>query len=201
MIYIEFTGVVRLQCEVCGREIIGKPHRVIIEGAKMITCSECASLGSDYWIPETKTLQKGKPLRSGEAAKTPAVTKSASPTKSSAQTIGFSEGIEIVEGFGSIIKRAREKLNLTPEDLGKKIGEKESVIKRIESEKIVPDIKLAMKIERALKIKILSKSVEPETSKSIAMPKYDKAVTLGEIVHLKIGKRGREKNEGDTGIS
>lgn len=192
-----------MQCEVCGREITGKLHRVIIEGAKMITCSECASLGSDYWMPEPKTLQKGKSLRAREVAKPPAVIRSTPPTKSPTQTMDIPEDIGIVEGFGSIIKRARERLNLTPEDLGKKIGEKESVIKKIESEKIIPDVRLAMKLERALKIRILAKSIEPEESKNITIPRYEneKAVTLGEIVHLKIDKRRREKNEGNTSIS
>jgi len=196
-----FTGVAILQCEVCGREIAGKPHRVIIEGAKMITCDECASLGSDYWVPEPKTSQKGKSLRGRKSAKPSAAIRSISPTKSPTQTMSIPGDIEIVKGFGSIIKRARERLNLTPEDLGKKIGEKKSVIKKIESEKIIPDVKLAIKLERALKVKILAKSIEPEESRNIIMPKYKKAVTLGEIVHLKIDKRRRERNEGNTSIS
>ncbi|MEM1581769.1 MAG: multiprotein bridging factor aMBF1 [Candidatus Bathyarchaeia archaeon] len=188
-----------MQCEVCGREIIGKPHRVIIEGAKMVTCGECARLGSDYWIPEKKTLQEIKPsLR--KTVKSVADIRRESHGGSFSRSIP-SEGFEITEGFGLIVKKAREKLGLTPEDLGKKIGEKESVIKKIESEKMVPDFRLATKLERALRIKLLTKPSEPELDKPVSVIEREKTVTIGEIVNLRSGKRRRLKDEGDNSIS
>jgi len=186
-----------LQCEVCGREIIGKPHRVVIEGAKMITCDECAKLGSDYWTPEPKTLKTRTSVK-----RTLKSTAKVSPLKGRIKVApgNLYENMEVIDGYGLIVKQAREKLGLTPEDLGKRIGEKESVIKKIESEKIMPDIRLATKLEHALRIKILTKVSEKEEKIPISA-KPDRAITLGEIVHLKSRKRRKQGNEGNNSIS
>ncbi|MEM3194056.1 MAG: helix-turn-helix domain-containing protein, partial [Candidatus Bathyarchaeia archaeon] len=106
----------------------------------------------------------------------------------------------VVEGFGLIVQRARERMGLTPEELGRRIGEKESVIKKIESEKIIPDIRLASKLEHALKIRILT--MPAETAESVRIPseaKINRAITLGEIVQLR--DRRRRENEGDNSLS
>ena len=185
-----------MQCEVCGREIVGKPHRVIIEGAKMITCSECAKLGSDYWIPEPEILKSKIPARK---TLKPTTRVTALRRRSNIISMNIDENMEIIEGYGLIVKRARENLGLTPEDLGKKIGEKESVIKKIESEKIVPDIRLVAKLEHALRIKLLTKI--PEEKEKIPIAKEpNRTVTLGEIVHLKGGKRRKRGDEGDNSL-
>ncbi|MBS7605289.1 TIGR00270 family protein, partial [Candidatus Bathyarchaeota archaeon] len=106
------------------------------------------------------------------------------------------DDLEIIEDFGSIIKKAREKLGLTPEDLGKMIGEKESVIKKIEGGKIIPDIRLAAKLERALKIKLLVKQPEINFDRSISnLTKGKRTVTLGEIVQIKGDERGEIDEE------
>ncbi|MEM1585862.1 MAG: multiprotein bridging factor aMBF1 [Candidatus Bathyarchaeia archaeon] len=174
-----------MQCDVCGHEIVGKPHKVIIEGAKVITCAECAKLGSGYWSQKDEIYQKKA---------TPSLLKSTRLTigdKHSHQEISSIDDLEIIEGFGSIIKRAREKLGLTHEDLGKMIGEKESVIKKVESEKIIPDIRLATKLERALRIKLLIKQSEMDLNKLVSAPiKEKRSITLGEVVQIKGDKRG-----------
>lgn len=168
-----------MQCDVCGREIIGKPHRVIIEGAKVVACAECARLGSSYWTQEE--IAPSRKVISTLARSTKSVERS----RNSAQNI-LQDDLEIIEGFGSVIRRAREKLGLTPEDLGKMIGEKESVIKKIECEKIVPDIRLATKLEHALKIKLLIK--QPETdidARAVSSAKGRRSITFGEVAQIK----------------
>ena len=55
---------------------------------------------------------------------------------------------EVSEDFNTIIRVAREKKGWSREELAKKIYEKVSVINRIESGKMVPDIKLARKLEK-----------------------------------------------------
>lgn len=171
-----------MQCDVCGREIIGRSYRVIIEGAKVIACADCAKLGSGYWSPENET-SLGRIMQSSVKS----VGLRASGKRPSPERV-IQEDLEVIEGFGSIIKRAREKLGLTPEELGKMIGEKESVIKKVESERMVPDVRLAVKIERALKIKLLVR--QPETNAgNLARVKGKKDLTLGEVVHIKGGER------------
>ncbi|MEM2320842.1 MAG: multiprotein bridging factor aMBF1 [Candidatus Bathyarchaeia archaeon] len=172
-----------MQCDVCGREIIGRPYRVIIEGAKVITCVECAKLGSGYWTPEDETRLRRAPSSLPRSIKLTASSK----LPQQVSQVDF----EIIEGFGSVIKRAREKLGLTPEDLGKIVGEKESVIKKIESEKIVPDVRLAVKLERALKIKLLIRQPETDLDRLVGTSiKGKRSVTLGEVVQIK--GEGRE---------
>lgn len=168
-----------MQCDVCGREIIGRHHKVIIEGAKVIACTECAKLGSGYWTQERDTRSRKVTLS------IPKSTRLTRDSRTLIQEVSRDE-LEVVEGFGSIIKRAREKLGLTPEDLGKMIGEKESVIKKIECEKIVPDIRLASKLEHALKIKLLVK--QPKTSldtSAVASAKGKRSVTFGEVARIR----------------
>ncbi|MEM2272873.1 MAG: multiprotein bridging factor aMBF1 [Candidatus Bathyarchaeia archaeon] len=179
-----------MQCDVCGREIIGKPHRVIIEKARVITCAECAKLGSDYWTPKDEIYQKKD---------APVLLKSTKPiagNKYFRDQLPSLDNLEIIEGFGLIVKRAREKLGLTPEGLGRMIGEKESVVKKIESEKIIPDVRLAAKLERALRIKLLVKQSETDLDRSIsASMKRKRSLTLGEIVQIKGSERGETDEE------
>lgn len=178
-----------MYCDVCGREIVGKPYMVIIEGAKVTTCAECAKLGYGYWSPKDKFTQKKV---------APNLLKDTNLTvrdKHPREQLPLDD-LEIIEDFGSIIKKAREKLGLTPEDLGKMIGEKESVIKKIEGGKIIPDIRLAAKLERALKIKLLVKQPEINFDRSISnLTKGKRTVTLGEIVQIKGDERGEIDEE------
>ncbi|MCW4020899.1 MAG: multiprotein bridging factor aMBF1 [Candidatus Bathyarchaeota archaeon] len=176
-------GVTVLQCEVCGRPIIGKPHRVIIEGVKMLTCGRCAELGSGYWEPEPKSFRRPEGFRT--AVSIPVRRK---------RTIDVSEDLVVTEGFGSIVRQARVELGLSHEDLGRKIGEKVSVLRKVESGKMTPDHRLAGKLEHALEVKLLVPFVVPKVSRP-ASP-ASKGVTLGEIVRLK-DRRRHPENEGD----
>jgi putative transcription factor len=168
-----------LQCEVCGRPIFGKPHRVIIERAKMTTCSKCSELGSGEWEPVP--VSRGFPTIKGNVA----TAKTAFIRKR--ETITISEDIAVADGFGSLVRRAREKMGLSHEDLGRKVAEKVSIIKKIESEKMAPDQRVAEKLEHALGIKLIVPLVVPKVS--LPSVSTSKTVTLGEIVKLKEAKK------------
>ncbi len=90
---------------------------------------------------------------------------------------------ELVQDYGLRIKRAREERELTPEDLGRKINEKASVLKKLENQKMKPADNLARKLERALRIQLLAPAtiakVSPKEVSGRAMPK---PVTLGDLV-------------------
>jgi len=162
-----------VRCEVCGHRIRGKPYKATIEGAKMIVCGKCAKLGSISWemqIPQrVKKLAKPKsPL-----LRTP---KKKQPPK-------LAEELELVNDFSSRIRQGREKMELSHEDLGKKIGEKVSVLRKIESGKMTPDHKLAAKLEHTLRVKLLVPLSEPKTpSAGLSTPRR---VTLGDVIHVK----------------
>lgn len=124
-------------CEVCGREV-ERPISAEIEGVAMNVCTGCAKFGSTKQSSTQKpAFEKSKKF-------------SHAPPRKPKQT-----ELEAVDDFADLIRGARERKGLKREDLGRIINEKESVIARLESGAMVPDTKLARKIERALDIKIL----------------------------------------------
>ena len=98
---------------------------------------------------------------------------------------------EMAEDYGEIIRQAREKLGLSVEDLGMKINEKASVLRKIEIGKILPDNLLASKLERIMKIKLLSLVSEEKTPQDI--PKtISRELTLGDLMPSKQKGKGEE---------
>jgi putative transcription factor len=95
----------------------------------------------------------------------------------------LSQDLELIEDFGSHIREARRRAQLSHEDLGRKIGEKVSVLRKIETRKMTLDHLLAQKLEHALKITLLVPPSEPKAPPSLLSKRH--VVTLGEIVHLK----------------
>ncbi|MEW5761569.1 MAG: helix-turn-helix domain-containing protein, partial [Candidatus Thermoplasmatota archaeon] len=66
-------------------------------------------------------------------------------------------GKKIVEDYAKKIKERRNKLSLSLEDLSKKVNEKKSIISKLEAGVMVPDEKLAKKLEKALGIELIEK--------------------------------------------
>ena len=124
-------------CEVCGRAI-ERPIEAKIEGAKMLVCTGCAKFGSAK-VNQAPKPAFGKPKKFSRG-----------PSHKPKQ-----RDLETLDDFGDIIRGARERKGMKREDLGRVINEKASVISRLESGTMVPDTKLARKIEQALDIKIL----------------------------------------------
>jgi putative transcription factor len=169
-----------MQCEVCGRQIFGAPLRAIIEGAKMIVCGECAKLSSGYWEPEPPHRTKRKVKRQ------PVI-----PVSRRKPTSSVTETLELVDDLGKRVRQARRELEMSHEDLGRKIREKVSVLRKIESGKMVPDLGLAEKLEHALKIKLRVPPSEPKAQfVSLSKPH---ATTLGDLIVLK--DRGTEEKK------
>ena len=170
-----------MTCEVCGREIFGKTFKAMIGRAKLVVCRECSKLGSVCWEVQPKRQRSRKPVRS--LAKVSAKKVSVQP---------FSEDLELVEDFGLRIREARQGAGLSHEDLGRRIGEKVSVLRKIETGKMTPDHLLAQKLEHTLKIRLLVPPPEPKASPRLLSKPH--SLTLGEIVRLK--KEEAEETEG-----
>lgn len=179
-----------MRCEVCGRKIHGKPYNVIIEGAKLTVCSECSKHGR-LILEEEKPkmpMQKIMPTK----PKTVPTPKVQQQRTQDAKLASF----ELVEDFNVKIKQAREKLGLSHEDLGKKLNEKVSVLKKIETGKMTPDDILAKKLEHELKIKLLVPVAEEAVSQA-KIPRMEKReLTLGDIIQL--GKKEKDAEKGET---
>lgn len=129
-----------MNCEICGKRIEGKGKKVLIEGSILNVCTSCALLGDKE--VSNKTIYNKKKIK----VVTPVIRRSVEEDE-----------IEIVQDFATLIKQAREKMGLSQDALAKKINEKVSVIKLIETGKLKPSILLGKKIERALKINLFTK--------------------------------------------
>lgn len=123
------------RCEICGRAIHGQSINIEVDGAILIVCNTCSKLGSP-----TKVIKK--------------VSQSSQPSSTIKHEIKEIK-LELRRDYFKVIKQAREKIGLSQEQLGRKINEKPSVIKLLESGKLKPDNVLARKIEHSLKVELL----------------------------------------------
>jgi len=159
-----------LNCDVCGETILGSPMKVIIEGAKVVVCHRCAKLGKPYVEPP--------PRRVSQWAS--AVRYSPRPARSTARQ--DLDEFEVIEDCGTKIREARERMGLTQQDLATRVKERLSIIQKVESGKIAPDMKLCRELEHSLRIVLLSPRVDvPTPTGVVATP----GLTLGDIVRVK----------------
>lgn len=167
-----------MNCEMCGKEIEGKPLRAKIEGSLLLVCSDCAKFGrvqrdtphERKFIPRDKKGRKQTKPQS-------------KPLSQRVYTRDEEPMDELVEDFNVVVRQARESKGWTREELGAKIYEKVSVITRIESGKMEPDLKLARKLEKTLGVKLIEKydALDLESYKSSSSGPN----TLGSIVKIK----------------
>jgi len=155
-------------CEICGSEV---KHltTVVVDKATLDVCDRCARFGKPVESKPTADRSRIAPRRATGSRKASGRTKAE---------------FDVVDGYGSLIRSARERRGLTQEDLGKKVSEKTSTIHRLESESLAPSIALARKLERYLKIKLLERAdldLELETS----LHPSNKDVTLGEVLRIR----------------
>lgn len=173
-----------MRCEVCGRKIHGKSYKVMIEGARLTVCGKCAKYGTIAW-EETKPKTAVTP----RIARHPPLkikSKKSLPQRAEESTL------ELAENFDVKIRRAREKLGLSHEELGRKISEKVSVLKKIETGKMTPDNKLATKLGHVLKIKLLVPVSEEKIPQTKIPKPVSRELTLGDLIQLN-KKKAEEK--------
>ncbi|MBS3127882.1 TIGR00270 family protein [Candidatus Woesearchaeota archaeon] len=125
-----------MQCEMCGKD--APLFLTKIENTPIQVCKLCTTYGQVLRAPPKPIEKKMK--------------------KEIEEPI-----ILIVNAYASLIKTAREKRGMTQEFLAKQLGEKESVIQKIESGHFQPSIPLAKKMESTLHITL----IEEETPEAI----------------------------------
>ena len=172
-----------MQCEVCGRQIFGTPVRAIIEGAKMTVCSKCGKLSSGYWEPiaqpqprtRTGTKLQATPISYSKRTQMPIV----------------AESLELVIDLGQRVRKARREMEMSHEDLGRKIREKVSLIRKIESGKMIPDNVVTEKLEHALKIKLRAPAEETKIQPAVSSKPV--GTTLGDLIQFKVKDKEAKK--------
>ena len=158
-----------MRCEVCGREIFGSPNYRVIEGGKLTVCGQCAQFGQQEWDPTRP-----------QARKTPTRRRSAQPRRRS--DIDTAESMDLVDGYGMLVKKARQKKGLSVEDFAKQIREKESVVKKLEKENMNPPMNLVKKVQNSLGVMILEEGAAKSGS-VLSRPMGPR--TLGDLIKIK----------------
>ncbi|HUV79409.1 MAG TPA: multiprotein bridging factor aMBF1 [Candidatus Bathyarchaeia archaeon] len=131
------------ECEICGVEIEGKAQYVAIGSSKLRVCKACARHGTVV-VEDTKTK-----ITFGSERVQLAQAKRRLYDQMDHE---IEEGLEIAEDYGRKIKEAREKAGLKQAELAQRINEKQSLLRKIEHEEIIPSDEVRKKIERLLKI-------------------------------------------------
>ncbi len=151
-------------CDMCGLEV-AKLNSVVVDGTFLDVCAKCSSYGNFVEIKEPLTRNYGG-------------------TPKAQTKIFIEENINFVmESAGNLIKSVREKKELNQKDFAKMIGVKVSVLHKIETCLIKPDIKLARKIEKILDIKIIENYTDDE--KSVPVNLTDEELTVGDLIKFK----------------
>ncbi|MCX6707306.1 MAG: multiprotein bridging factor aMBF1 [Candidatus Woesearchaeota archaeon] len=146
-------------CDMCGAQ--GKLFRVLVEETEMYVCQKCSKFGKILANPVTFIKKKV------------VLEKSAKP-----------EPVEmIVEGYSDMIKKRREELGLTQEELAKKIAERESIIQKVEISQIEPSISLARKLEKFLSIRLVEQY--EDKGGSLSTKSKSAEFTIGDMVKIK----------------
>jgi len=149
-------------CDLCGRP--GARFKAKVAGAEAVVCDHCAALGTV--IEEIEEAPKPSQVKRIEKQKKEIVVKTE----------------EVLEDIGSIVKGKREELGWTQEDLGKKISEQDSMIKRIEHG-YIPDLHIAKKLEHALHAKLTELVTQSE--QEYVQNRGGGALTLGDVMTVK----------------
>ena len=161
----------KLSCDICGRP--DARAVILIEGAKMVACGGC--------------MRNGKVLyRLGDDAE-----EAADPRSLPVRKGAMDESEELVDGCGTIIKKARERIGIKLVVIAEKISERESYLDAIENGRMKPTLQVAKKLERELGVKLVEK-VSQETVASSDRPsgKFSEP-TLGDVIVPAKKKKGK----------
>jgi len=147
------------ECTLCGKKV-EKLFLVEVEGSKIEVCESCKKYGEflgEIKSPKKAIVKKEVKLRSDEVE-------------------------EILKpNYGQLIIQTRQKMGLKRKEFAMKINEKESVIRRVESQKMEPDDRLRKKIENFLGIKL----TEVYEGKILDSKSTQTTLTLGDVIEVK----------------
>jgi uncharacterized protein (TIGR00270 family) len=165
----------RATCEICGE--VGKVSPAIFEGGRVLACGRCT---------KAYKLTMIKPKREWVAPQPRPLMKKHRPKAV------LKGDYVMVEDYGRIVRSAREARGLTLEDLAKVLNEKVSILKKVETEKIIPPPALISKLEHVLRVKMVEEVGEKPVSLGIGGPQ-DRKPTLGDVA---VFKEGGEDQQG-----
>jgi putative transcription factor len=145
-------------CEMCGKDV-ELTTRVKVEGTVLAVCPACEKFGERLDpVPTAPTYSGRAPVAPG----TPATRTGASGRRMEERDLYTEIGeLELAPDWFKRVRTAREALGWTPEDLGKKLNEKKSVVLKLESGGLHPPDALVRKIEHLLKTRLRADPATP----------------------------------------
>lgn len=168
-----------MNCEICGSEIKGEPYKTKIDNSLMVTCKECSRYGKVQSKPQpTNNHRNNGKKQNNNNNNNYRTNQNRAYTRKTKE-----EEYELVEDYAKIIRQKREIKGLTQKQLGEQLYERESVVHKIENGKMVPDEKIARKIEKILNIEIIEKIESNE--KEFQDARRFKEATIGDIARIK----------------
>ncbi len=145
-----------MDCEICGkasRELF----LVSVEGTRLRVCQDCSGYGTFISRVEEEHYDI-KPIVIEERPE-----------------------IDLVDNYASLISEARQKANLTQEELAKKINENLNVLRKVEKGDLLPTEKLSKKLEKTFRIRLFQ-TVKHE---SIGTKKSESSLSLEDVAVIK----------------
>ncbi len=150
-----------MECEICGTKV-KKAFITQIEGVLLKLCENCSKSGTVLnVIKEQKEVDKKKNRWKDD------------------------EEYELIENYGKIIFEARVRMGISTQQLAEKIGEKESLVRKIEREEIRPSDKVVDKLERVLGIKLREKIENFEKSEKSSKSNMKMRLRIADVVKIK----------------
>jgi len=135
-------------CEMCGEDVPAT-NAVRVEGSTLQLCPNCAKFGVAVAPP---VLPAGSAPRPTADAPRPFARAGRRVEERDLYT--ELPEMELAPDWGKRIRVAREALTWTPDDLGKKLNEKKSVILKLEAGSFRPPDSTIRKVERLLRIRL-----------------------------------------------
>lgn len=128
-----------------------------IEGTVLDVCGNCAKFGEMVRIPQRIPITKRRPIR-----------------------LEHKEPLQIiVPDYAFLIKNAREKKEMTQEDVSKQMAEKTSLYMKVESGQMKPSVRLAKKLEKFFHIRLLD---DHEEKVVLSDSEKGRALTIGDLI-------------------
>lgn len=174
-----------------------------VDGAKLLVCAQCRKFGEESRQrlgQPRKTPSFVPPTRVGEPRESPSQSTARTQRKIPKRALepkavrekrekAESSEYELVDDYPQRIKHAREDLELTQSELANKVGEKLSIIQKLETGKMRPSDVLIDKLNRVLRI-TLRAPVEDDLIPH-DFEKADAELTIGDVA-----KQVTKKKEG-----
>jgi len=150
-----------MPCEMCGKA--ESFFRIVVEGTELIVCDACKKFGK--LVGKVKTE--------------PYLT----PKKSVVKKDVVEE--VVVNDYGKKMKSARESFGKTQDEFAQFVGEKVSIIRKIEAQQFEPSLDMAKKFERLLKIKLVESVNTSQESEKQSKQKKNDYFTIGDMIQVK----------------